>query len=80
MCAIVDMGEIEYMVGCNTIIEQYTTYNCINPYSKEFKVLGSEKYSPEGTKFVKCVCMFERLFNMYLSSRNQKHVMVTIKH
>ena len=72
-------------------MDQFTGMNLINPYSKELMKStalnptssASDGQGGQGTlskyskSYLKTVCQFERLYHMYMSSKNKKDVMIT---
>ena len=76
------------MAVCWKAKEQYTGYNCMNPYSKELAFKTNlppgesflQNLSKYAKSYLKSVCQFERLYQMYMSAKNDKEVMITQKY
>ena len=68
------------MVVCWKTMEQYTTVNCMNAYSKELTKVSTDQHSAYAKSYTKCICQFERLHQMYMCAKNKKDVLITKKH
>ena len=81
----IELKEIQHLVICLKTLEQFTGVNLINPYAKELQRSATpdangQQLSKYSKSYLKAVCQFERLYQMYMSSKNKKDVMITQKY
>ena len=61
-----EMKEVQHVVVCNLALQQFTSINCLNPYSKELKT--TEEFpewtlSNQAKSHLNAVRRFERLYH-----------------
>ena len=52
---VIGLREIVHMIVANTQLEQYTTYNCINPYAKQLRHNQESLLSGESKEYIESI-------------------------
>lgn len=92
--SLIELKEVQHLAVCYKPLQQYTSLNCMNPYSKELNrpsVADQDKsgessavsqggMSNYAKSYMKTVGQFEKLYHMYMSAKNKKEVLITQKY